>query len=252
MKCWCLRISFYSTLRFWHSCPRVKVSCRNVGVAHKVTGHHTTDIGLQLRRNALLLCTAHCPDPCLPGFVHDQTFPPRNLGEYTTLGAGRVWRNYLFPSLRFACEGRLETLEITAEQRTSDNDYWDNGLRLFLSVWRPTGIQAYMQVAFRQLYLVSSNRGPQRITNAVSWDFPLVLNFSIDVKENDIVGVALPPSTVQQFNSQTQLISEHIPILMRTSQICLPATVCYQFVSTPLIKANFKPSPGRKHNILLY
>ena len=180
--------------------------------------------------------------------MHNQSFPPQNLVEHTTLGAGRVWRNYLFPSLRFACEGRLETLEFTAELRTSDNSYWDRSLDLFMYVLRPSGqSQEYTLIAARRFGIALSDvNATLRITSAHSMrSSPLLVNFSIDVTENDIVGVALPPSTMQEYDGQQRLISEHIPILMRTSQICFSATECYQFVSTPLIKASFKPSQGR-------
>ena len=91
-------------------------------------------------------------------------------------------------------------MEFTAELRTSDNSYWDRSLDLFMYVLRPSGqSQEYTLIAARRFGIALSDvNATLRITSAHSMrSSPLLVNFSIDVTENDIVGVALPPSTMQ-------------------------------------------------------
>ena len=86
-------------------------------------------------------------------------------------------------------------------------------------------------------------------TQPSMWRVPFVLNFSTDVEENDIVGVTLPPSAMQLTFSQMQVFSEHIPILMNAPQSCfIRGNMQNCFVSAPLIKANFTPSPGKSYS----
>ena len=182
----------------------------------------------------------HYTDTCLSGFT--QTLPKlEDWNRYATLHPeGRSWRTYLFPSLRFACEGRLERLEFVPGAMSSV--YWNiNVVGLYLSVWRPDGI-GYIQVASQEF----------RITNAQStWTSPLVINLSTDVGEGYIVGVTLPPSTPIRINSQW---FRGIPLRMFTTaqpyaySIGNDSFSCFTFVSTPLIKASFIPSSGKRHS----
>lgn len=173
-----------------------------------------------------VLCTAHCSDHCLSGFTH--TLPKGDLNGFATLRYRNSWpwRTYLFPSLRFNCKGTLETLEfVTAAKRS---DYWNDVVGLYLSVWRPDGI-AYTRVASKEF----------RISDTQSMWSSLLVNFSTDVAENDIVGVTWPPSSESQYKG--------IPLLLNASQaVTCPFTSDTCFVSYPLIKANFTPSRGKR------
>ena len=184
---------------------------------------------------------SHYTDTCLSGFT--QTLPKQEeWNRYATLHPeGRSSRTYLFPSLRFACEGRLERLEFVPAAMSSE--YWNDFIGLYFSVWRPDGI-GYIPVASQEF----------RITNAQStWTSPLVINLPTDVGEGYIVGVTLPPSTPTVFNSQW---FRGIPLRMfTTTQPCSIGNnsfTCFTYISTPLIKASFTPSSGKRHSTCLY
>lgn len=193
----------------------------------------TVDPALWITRSVLLWCIVHCSDPCLPGFA--ETLPTPDTNQYDTLDPGNRWRTYIFPSLRFACKGTLETLEfVTAATRSA---YWNNDIGLYLSVWRPDGI-AYAQVASREF----------RVTNAQqTWSSPLVIMMSTDVAEDDIVGVTLPPSNANWNNGQRY---KGIPLLS-TSRPCYRSSDGIWFCSVsapPFIRAKFTPSTSKRQS----
>lgn len=187
-------------------------------------------------------------DNCLQGFSEE--IPPRedwaNFSTTILDGEENNDRRYLFPSLRFTCNGTLEALTFPFELRGSASRYWDNTINIDISVWRPAMRAGYARI--REITERMIITGTNRI---VTLDKTEVLQFNrtlaatTKIQAHDVV--ALTYSERDSVNGVE--VARHCPFLFweEPSSVILQATSDESFLPLgsnfflPIIMTKFIP-----------
>lgn len=149
--------------------------------------------GIQFEAQYVVSVINTSADNCLRGFSEE--IPPRedwaNFSTTILDDGENNDRRYLFPSLRFTCNGTLEELTFPIELRGSASRYWDNTINIGISVWRPTRRAGYarMRTITARMIINEANR-------IVTLDKTEVLQFNrtlaatTKIQANDVIALA--------------------------------------------------------------
>lgn len=182
---------------------------------------------------------------CLRGFSEE--IPPREewANFSTIVNVGSNDYTYLFPSLRFTCNGTLQELAFPIELRGSVSRHWDNTINIRITVLRPSGSTGYSEIEeINDSLAISETNSIVPLAENEVLQFNRTLAVGIRIQANDVIAL-----TYDRSRSVNDLeVARHCPFLFQEepSSIILKAQDS-AFVPLgsdfflPIIMANFIP-----------
>ena len=203
-----------------------------------------------------IICFA---DGCLLGFSEE--LPPRekwaNFSTTVLDDGGSDDRNYLFPSLRFTCNGMLEELTFPIELRGSASPHWDSNIDIHITVWRPTRRTGYTETReITSTLITSKTEHIVTLAKTEVLQFNRTLTVSTKIQANDVIALTyMGRDTMNDIE-----VARHCPFLFQKepSSIILEVERDPFFVPLgsdfflPIIVANFTPDSAQgRHQIAM-
>ena len=192
-----------------------------------------------------------CTESCLKGFSDE--IPPkeewRNFSTTVFDAGADDDRTYLFPSLRFTCDGMLQELSFPIELRGSASRYWDDILNICITVWRPSGRTGYDEIdEIRYLQVITETESMISLERTEVLQF--IVNMTIErpiwIQTNDIIALTY----AGRVSRDGVDVANHFPFLLREdpTSIILDTQPDPGFMPLgsnfflPIIMANFTPA----------
>lgn len=196
-----------------------------------------------------------CIDACLQEFT--QNLPPEDEWSQfstTSLDPGRIDKTFLFPSLRFACNGTLQTLQFPTEIRGNASRYWANNLTTEVSIWRP-GVTGYCMIAAKEAFHSMIHiEACAEINETVVFRYNITAKFnSTKILENDIVGIKLHGTGIN-CGRHTPVTTKYLPVLLKQTGSSVALSVDYvkgnavytpEGFLLPIMRVTFTPTSGK-------
>lgn len=193
-------------------------------------------------------------DGCLRGFSEE--LPPRekwaNFSTTVLDDGGSNDRNYLFPSLRFTCNGTLEELTFPIELRGSASPHWDSIINIGITVWRPTRRTGYTEMRDSEITSTLVTSQTERIVSLARTEvlqFNRTLTVAAKIQANDVIAL-----TYRGRDTRNDIeVARHCPFLFQEepSSVILEALRDPSFMPLgsdfflPIIVANFTPDSAQ-------
>ena len=192
--------------------------------------------------------SAVCVDACLQEFT--QNLPSEDEWSQfstTTLDPGRTNKTFLFPSLRFTCNGTLKALQFPTEIRGNASRHWASNLTTEVSIWRPGhGVEGYYLIASKEIFHPTAHgESCTAIDITAVYRYSIKAEFdSITILKNDIVGIKF-------HGTDNNCGTKYLPVLLKQTGSSVALSVENREDGTvytpagfqlPIMRVTFTPS----------